>query len=145
MILAATLLTTSTISSIFMAVNSTKNVTRAASSSVSDFSHQMDAWLQKKEQRVSDISDEIGWQKLDTDNRDGMSEYLAAAIERMPEMFAIYIGCPDNFAVFSDGWVPDDDYIITDRQWYQDAAASPTMTAPRDSLYQLKYPPPAGL
>ena len=123
-ILAATLLITSTISSIFMAVNSTKNVTRAASSSVSDFSHQVDAWLQKEEQRVSDISDEIGWQKLDTDNRDGMYEYLTATIERMPEMFAIYIGCPDNFAVFSDGWVPDDDYIITDRQWYQDAAAS---------------------
>ena len=123
-LMTATLLITATISNIFMAVNSTKNVTRAAAASISDFSHQVDAWLQKESQRVSDISDEIGYQKLDSDNRDGMYAYLADAITRMPEMFAIYIGCPDDYAVFSDGWVPDDDYKITERQWYQDTAAS---------------------
>lgn len=123
-LMAVTLIIASTVSNIFMAVNSTRNISNAANASISDFSHQIDAWLQKEAQRVSDVSGEIGWQKLDTDNRDGMYEYLAGAIERMPEMFAIYIGCPDNYAVFSDGWVPDDDYIITDRQWYQDAVNS---------------------
>ena len=123
-LMAAMLLITATISNIFMAVNSTKNITKAASASISDFSHQVDAWLQKESQRVSDISDEIGYQKLDSDNRSGMYAYLADAITRMPEMFAIYVGCPDDYAVFSDGWVPGDDYKITERQWYQDAAAS---------------------
>lgn len=61
-LMAATLLITATISNIFMAVNSTKNITKAASASISDFSHQVDAWLQKESQRVSDISDEIGYQ-----------------------------------------------------------------------------------
>ncbi len=45
-------------------------------------------------------------------------------IERMPEIFAIYVGCQDNYSSFSDGWIPDADYTIVDRQWYQDAAAS---------------------
>lgn len=123
-IMATTLILTATISNIFMAVNSTKNITRAASASISDFSHQVDAWLQKEAQRVTDVADEIGWQKLDTDNRDELYTYLADAINRMPEMFAIYTGCPDELAVFSDGWVPDKDYKITDRQWYKDAVNS---------------------
>lgn len=67
-IMAATPVLTATISSVFMAVNSTKNITRA-----------------------------------------GLYTYLADAITRMPEMFAIYTGCPDELAVFSDGWEPDDD------------------------------------
>lgn len=123
-IMAATLVLTATISSVFMAVNSTKNITRAASSSISDFSHQVDAWLQKEAQRVTDVAEEIGYQKLDTDKRDGLYTYLADAITRMPEMFAIYTGCPDELAVFSDGWEPDNDYRITDRQWYKDAVSS---------------------
>ena len=123
-IMAATLILTATISNIFMAVNSTKNITRAASASISDFSHQVDAWLQKEAQRVTDVAEEIGYQKLDSDDRDGLYAYLADAINRMPEMFAIYTGCPDELAVFSDGWVPDDDYKITDRQWYKDAVDS---------------------
>ena len=53
-----------------------------------------------------------------------MYPHLADCINRMPEMYAIYIGCPDNFAVFSDGWEVPADYIITERQWYIDAAAS---------------------
>ena len=32
--------------------------------------------------------------------------------------------CYNILTVFSDGWVPDDDYKITERQWYRDAAAS---------------------
>ena len=58
-IMAATLLLTATISNVFMAVNSTKNITRAASSSISDFSHQVDAWLQKEAQRVTDVAEEM--------------------------------------------------------------------------------------
>ena len=85
-IMAATLVLTATISNVFMAVDSTKNITRAASSSISDFSHQVDAWLQKEAQCVTDVAEEKGYQKLDTDKRDGLYTYLADAIIRMPEM-----------------------------------------------------------
>lgn len=123
-LLAVTLLLTAVCSCIFLASTSQKRMTETASSSVSDFSHQVNAWLEHEAQRVSDIADEIGYQQYDTDNRDGMYPFLADTIGRMPEMFAVYIGCPDNYSSFSDGWVPESDYIITERQWYQDAAAA---------------------
>ncbi len=123
-LMAATMLVLAAISCIFMSANSQKHITEAAEASISDFSHQVDAWLQKEAQRVSDLSDEIGYQKLDTDKRNDMYAYLVDAVGRMPEMFAIYIGCPDNYAVFSDGWEVPSDYITTDRDWYKKAAAS---------------------
>ena len=35
---------------------------------------------------MTDVAEEIGYQKLDTDKRDGLYTYLADAIIRMPEM-----------------------------------------------------------
>lgn len=131
-LLSVTLIFTAAVGCIFMANTSSGHITETAGATVKDFSHQIDAWLQKESQRVSDIADEIFYQKLDTDNRDGMYNYLADSINRMPEMYAIYIGCPDNYSSFSDGWIPDADYIIYERQWYLDAAAAdqPIITAP---------------
>ena len=81
---------------------------------MSDYAHQINAWLEKESQRVSDVAEA----------RDSLYPYLVDCIERMPEIFAIYVGCQDNYSSFSDGWITDADYTIVDRQWYQDAAAS---------------------
>lgn len=91
---------------------------------MSDYAHQINAWLEKESQRVSDVAEEIGYQKYDATARDSLYPYLVDCIERMPEIFAIYVGCQDNYSSFSDGWIPDADYTIVDRQWYQDAAAT---------------------
>lgn len=84
-LMAATMLVLAAKSCIFMSANSQKHITEAAEASISDFSHQVDAWLQKEAQRVSDLSDEIGYQKLDTDKRNDMYAYLVDAVGRMPE------------------------------------------------------------
>lgn len=123
-LMAVTLLITAVCSCVFLATTSQERITRNAAASVSDYAHQINAWLEKESQRVSDVAEEIGYQNYDTTARDQLYPYLADCIERMPEMFAIYVGCPDNYSSFSDGWVPDADYTIIDRQWYQDAAAS---------------------
>ena len=123
-LMAATLLITAVCSCIFLASTSQSRIMRNAAASVSDYAHQINAWLEKESQRVSDVAEEIGYQNYDTTARDSLYPYLADCIERMPEMFAIYVGCPDNYSSFSDGWIPDADYTIVDRQWYQDAAAS---------------------
>lgn len=124
LLMAATLLITAVCSCVFLASTSQSRITRNAAASVSDYAHQINAWLEKESQRVSDVAEEIGYQNYDTTDRDQLYPYLADCIERMPEMFAIYVGCPDNYSSFSDGWVPDADYTIIDRQWYQDASAS---------------------
>jgi methyl-accepting chemotaxis protein len=50
----------------------------------------------------------------------------------MPELFVLYVGCPDDYSCFSDGWIPDSDYKISERGWYIDAskADSSIITAP---------------
>ena len=123
-LMAVTLLVVAVCSCIFLASTSHRRVVSGANASVSDLSHQVNAWLEKEIQRVTDISDEISYQQYDTSNRDGMNLFLADAISRMPEIFAIYVGCPDNFSSFSDGWEVPEDYIITERQWYKQASAS---------------------
>lgn len=123
-LMAATLLITAVCSCIFLSSTSQKRITENAIATVNNYSHQINNWIENEAQRISDVADEIGYQQYDTSNRDGMYPYLADCINRMPEMYAIYIGCPDNFAVFSDGWEVPADYIITERQWYIDAAAS---------------------
>ena len=68
-------------------------------------------------QCVSVVAEEFGFLNYDATARDSLYPYLVACIERMPEIFAIYVGCQDNYSSFSDGWIPDADYTIVDRQW----------------------------
>ena len=123
-LMAATLLVGAVCSCVFLASTSRTRIMSNAATSVRDLSHQVNAWLEKEIQRVKDISEEIGYQQYDSANRDGMYPFLADAIERMPEVYSLYIGCPDNFSSFSDGWEVPADYIITERQWYKEAEAA---------------------
>lgn len=104
--------------------SSDRHINEAARASVSDFASRIEAWIELEEQKVTDIADDVGYEGYDTDRRDEMYNFLLNKVSSMPEIYALYVGCHDNFACFSDGWVPDPDYIITDRQWYIDAAAT---------------------
>ena len=50
---------------------------------------------------------------------------LVKHAERNDDFFAVYAGYTDGSAVFNDEWVPDSDWIATERDWYRGAAASP--------------------
>ncbi len=131
-LIALTLIITAAFSSVFIANTSNTHITATARSTVSDFSNRIDAWLTLEAQKLSVIADDISYCKFDTDNRDGLYDFLAEKINRLSEMYAIYVGCPDNFSRYSDGWIPDADYIVTERDWYKTAAASsePIITDP---------------
>ncbi len=131
-LIALTLIITAAFSSVFIANTSNTHITATARSTVSDFSNRIDAWLTLEAQKLSVIADDISYCKFDTDNRDGLYDFLAEKINRLTEMYAIYVGCPDNFSRYSDGWIPDADYIVTERDWYKTAAASsePIITDP---------------
>lgn len=132
-VLLVDVLIISAIAGCIISTNSShQRITETVTASVNDVAHQIDSWFSTETQRVSDVANQIKYAELDTTNRDEMYSYLANCIENMPEMYAIYIGCPDNYSSFSDGWVPDPDYIISERQWYIDAVASdkPIITDP---------------
>ncbi len=122
--LAVTLFITAVVSIYITGKNSSSSITTTARATVSDFSNQINSWLVNESQKVSDIAETVSYQKYDTDNRSELLDYLFDRAAAMPEMYALYVGCPDNYSAFSDGWVPDADYIITDRQWYIDACAT---------------------
>lgn len=110
----------------------TKSMTETIQVSVADYSNQIDAWLTLESQKVSGLAYAIKDGAYVTENRDALYDMLVRSIATVPEMYALYVGCEDNFARFSDGWIPDADYIITERQWYKDAkgTAGPVITDP---------------
>lgn len=105
---------------------SSSKVSTIAETAVSDVASKIDDWMNKESARVADLANIVAYHKYYSSNRKDAESFLAEYIKTIPEMYALYIGCPDNWCVFSDGWVPDSDYIITDRQWYKDACVSST-------------------
>lgn len=119
--IASVLLIFACISGVFIANISNTNVTSSTRANVSDFSNQINAWLTEQATKVEGVAYALEDGKYITDNRDDMYDFLVRSIETLPEFYAIYIGCEDNYSVYSDGWVPDADYIVTDRDWYKRA------------------------
>lgn len=105
---------------------SSKHITESATAAVSEVATKIDDWISQESDRVTDLANIIKYHSYATENRGELEDFLAAYAETIPEIYALYIGCPDNWCVFSDRWKPDADYIITDRQWYKDACASAT-------------------
>lgn len=103
-----------------------------AETSVLEVASKVDGWMNKESARVADLANIISYHDYHGANRSKAESFLADYVATIPEVYALYIGCPDNWCVFSDGWVPDADYTITDRQWYTDACAStaPIITDP---------------
>ncbi len=50
---------------------------------------------------------------------------LTSVSEDHTEASDIYVAFSDDRAFFGSGWVPDDDWIATQRDWYKESAASP--------------------
>lgn len=115
------------ISGCIMINNTASRKTNAiAETSVLEVASKVDGWMDKESARVADLANIISYHDYHGANRSKAEAFLADYVATIPEVYALYIGCPDNWCVFSDGWVPDADYIITDRQWYKDACTSTT-------------------
>lgn len=117
---------TATLGCIVLNNTASKHITEATTAAVSEVATKIDDWISQESNRVLDLAGVINYHGYATDNRDKLEDFLAAYAETIPEIYALYIGCPDNWCVFSDRWEPDEDYIITDRQWYTDASTSVT-------------------
>ena len=105
--------------------NTSRNyITTITKTNVDNYSNQINAWFEKEITKIESIGQDIRFHKYDTTNRAKLYKYLQDKIQYMPELFALYVGCPDDYSCFSDGWIPDSDYNVSKRQWYVDAAKS---------------------
>lgn len=105
---------------------SQNKINTIAETAVSDVAAKIDDWINKEASRVGDLANIISYHKYHSENRREAEDFLADYAATVPEVYAMYIGGYDNWCVFSDRWVPDADYTITERQWYQDASKSTT-------------------
>lgn len=113
--------------------NTSQNkINTIAETAVSDVAAKINDWMDKESARVEDLANIVSYHKYHSENRKNAEDFLAEYAATIPEVYAMYIGGFDNWCVFSDRWVPDVDYVITERQWYQDASksATPIITDP---------------
>ena len=65
------------------------------------------------------------------DSLENLESILIRNIETQEQAFALYVtsnvpwNSPGGFAIFNDGWIPDDDWDNTDRPWFDAAKANP--------------------
>ena len=111
---------------------SSSKINTIISTAVDNVATEVDAWMCRESAHVTDLANIIAYHKYATDNRKKTEDFLADYVKTIPEVYALYIGCADNWCVFSDRWIPDEGYVITDREWYKEAvnSATPIITDP---------------
>ncbi|GHU78740.1 methyl-accepting chemotaxis protein [Clostridia bacterium] len=83
----------------------------------------IDAWLSEQTTYISVIARDLAAVPDIPD--DTLYELFQAHLREKPEYNDLYIGRPDDTAVFASGWVPDDDWIASQREWYAEAGKAP--------------------
>ena len=81
---------------------STKHISEATTAAVSVVATKIDDWISQESNHVTDLAEIINYHNYATENRDKLEDFLAAYSETIPEIYALYVGCPDNWCVFSD-------------------------------------------
>ena len=85
-------------------------------------SGEINNWLRQELYYISSIA--IDFASL-TDLSD--AEILATMknhVKNDPDYLCVYIGYPDGTGIFSDDWIPDNDWKANERDWYKAAAAN---------------------
>jgi methyl-accepting chemotaxis protein len=124
LLMAISLVVTLSISGIFIAKQTNEKIERETTAEAQFYVSQINGWLVEQSTKVEGISATLSDGKYLTEKRDGLYGVLVRSLERMPEFYAIYAGCEDNYAGYSDGWEAPADYIITEREWYKQAKAA---------------------
>ncbi|MCL2496544.1 MAG: methyl-accepting chemotaxis protein, partial [Clostridiales bacterium] len=83
----------------------------------------MDAWLIQQIGYIEAIAADFS--SIKDISPEALLPSLVRHAEMNDEFYSVYVGFTDGSAVFNDEWVPDSDWIATDRDWYRGAASSP--------------------
>ena len=86
----------------------------------------MDAWLVRQLGYIDAIAADLSG-AVDI-SPEALLPAMVNHAEENDEFFAVYAGYADGSAVFNDEWVPDSDWIATERDWYRGALSTPGST-----------------
>lgn len=87
---------------------------------------QVKEWAVRNETILNVISDSIVAQPGFSDNYSSAVEYLDNVIREYDDISVAYICNPqwEHTVIMNNGWLPDDDWHVEERQWYVDTMAS---------------------
>ncbi|MCL1920077.1 MAG: PDC sensor domain-containing protein [Kiritimatiellaeota bacterium] len=82
----------------------------------------IEGWFGEKVAGITALAEDINF--VEDKSKENLEELFKARVAADPDCFSVYIGFPDDSAVFNDGWVPDDGWLATKRPWYAGAVAN---------------------
>ena len=96
----------------------TDNIKDMTDLSVDLLNKDINNWLSKKSQVIKDSRDFVSLDKF-TDKE--TFEYFNFLIQKNNDFNTIYFGTPAGEMINGDGWIPPEDYDLTERPWYKKA------------------------
>ncbi len=93
---------------------------------VNGYENQLSEWVNKQKGILDMLSGIIATNSDMLDDYDRTVSFLDKIASRYPEISVLYMTNPDlTPTVFmNNGWLPDDDWHVEERQWYKDTLAS---------------------
>ena len=92
-------------------------------SNVTEYTLEIDEAMQKKVSMLEAIASGISSGTL-VDQADVLA-YVDAMVEMDDQISAVYSCYDENITVMSGGWQPPEDFVVTEREWYQKAQENP--------------------
>ncbi|MCI8365057.1 MAG: methyl-accepting chemotaxis protein [Eubacterium sp.] len=85
--------------------------------------HNVESWFHD---RISILDSFMSYISYDTNimnDYDATQKYLEAAAKKHKDLLSAYIGSPSfqTKMICNDNWIPEDDYVVTEREWYSGA------------------------
>ncbi len=93
-----------------------------------EYSYQINNWVTEQESIMNMFVNSISANPEMLNDYDGMVKYLDEITRHYPGISATYIANPEFIhghpMIMNNGWVPAEDYVEEERQWYIDALAA---------------------
>ena len=100
------------------------------------YASQVDIAMQEKVSMVDSIAGGISSGTV-TDPKDVLA-YVDSMVALDDQVSAVYSCYDENITIMSGGWVPPDDFVVTEREWYKQAQANPDQVYISDPYVDLQ-------
>ena len=84
----------------------------------------VEGWFNEKISILDSFMSYINYNPNLINDYDATQKYLESAAKEHSELLSAYLGSPTlpTKMICSDNWIPEDDYVVEDRDWYSGAA-----------------------
>lgn len=83
----------------------------------------VERWFEEKVGILDSFMSYINYDTNMLDDYDATQKYLEAAAKEHTDLLSAYVGSPSlkTKMICNDNWIPEDDYVVEDRDWYTGA------------------------